>query len=110
MSVKRKEHRHSEYPTNINHEENHMDLNNYKGIFYNDTDQKYQDPVTGAHFDYYDMCCRLLKLQKSAQGVLKNLVIQKLSACKKEGRNMYDMIMNIDFMKRIEHLVNLNKI
>lgn len=41
------------------------DLNNYKGMFYNDEPgQKYQDPETGAHFEYNEMCARLKRLQK----------------------------------------------
>ena len=52
----------------VNYEEDldHIDFNNYKGIFYNDDPgQKYQDEVTGAHFEYHDMCHRLSKIQKS---------------------------------------------
>ncbi len=39
-------------------------LANYKGEFYQDQDTKYQDPVTGAHFNYKDMCMRLCALQQ----------------------------------------------
>jgi len=51
---------------NIEYEEDldQIDFNNYKGMFFDDQAQKYQDPNTGAHFDYHDMCCRLIKLQK----------------------------------------------
>ncbi|TNV82167.1 hypothetical protein FGO68_gene6086 [Halteria grandinella] len=45
------------------------DLINYKGIYFNDDQgQKYTDPVTGAHFEYKDMCRRLHKamLQRDA--------------------------------------------
>ena len=51
----------------INYDEDldQIDFNNYKGMFFNDDlNQKYQDPITGAHFEYYDMCCRLMKLQQ----------------------------------------------
>ena len=41
---------------------NNVDLANYKGIYYNDQNQKYQDEVTGAHFNYHDMCRRLNEL------------------------------------------------
>ncbi len=45
-----------------------IDFNNYKGMFYNDDPgQKYQDEVTGAHFEYHDMCRRLKRLQKEVQ-------------------------------------------
>lgn len=40
------------------------DLNNYKGIFFNDDpSSKYQDPETGAHFSFKDICTRLRTLQ-----------------------------------------------
>ena len=42
-----------------------IDFQNYKGIFYNDSSQKFQDEKTGAHFEYKDMCRRLTKLKKS---------------------------------------------
>jgi len=45
-----------------------IDLNNYKGIFYENTEQKkYQDEITGAHFEYHDMVKRLTKLQEQLQ-------------------------------------------
>jgi hypothetical protein len=40
-----------------------MDLDNYKGIYFNeDPGQKYQCPVTGAHFEVSDMTWRLTKV------------------------------------------------
>ena len=32
------------------------DLQNYKGIYFGDKTEKYQDPVTGCHFRYDDLC------------------------------------------------------
>ena len=41
------------------------DLANYKGIYYDDdAGQKYQCPITGAHFEYYDMFRRLNKISR----------------------------------------------
>ena len=41
-----------------------IDFNNYKGMFYeDDPGSKYQDPLTGAHFEYRDMCRQLSRLQ-----------------------------------------------
>ncbi len=38
-------------------------LKNYKGIYANDDNtQKYQCPVTGAHFEVKDLCRRLNKV------------------------------------------------
>ncbi len=42
-----------------------VDLNNYKGIFFEDEPGlKYVDEVTGAHFEYRDVCLRLKRLQR----------------------------------------------
>lgn len=38
---------------------------NFKGIYINDDpNNKFTDPETGAHFEYFDFCKRLVKLQK----------------------------------------------
>lgn len=43
-----------------------IDLKNYKGIYANeDNSQKYQCPVTGAHFEVKDLCRRLTKIQEA---------------------------------------------
>ena len=45
-----------------------IDFNNYKGMFFNDDPgQKFQDEVTGAHFEHNDMCKRLKRLQQELQ-------------------------------------------
>lgn len=45
-----------------------IDFNNYKGMFFNDEPgQKFQDPETGAHFEYKDMCKRINKLKQELQ-------------------------------------------
>ena len=36
-----------------------VDLNNYKGVFYDDENEKYQCPQTGAHFRPTDLIERL---------------------------------------------------
>lgn len=40
-----------------------IDFGNYKGIFYEDSTVKYQDPETGAHFDFDDICDRLKRIK-----------------------------------------------
>jgi hypothetical protein len=41
-----------------------IDFGNYKGIFYeDDPTTKYQDPETGAHFDFDDICRRLSEIK-----------------------------------------------
>ena len=45
-----------------------IDYNNYKGIFYDDDPTtKYQDPETGAHFDFNDICGRLAQIKISRE-------------------------------------------
>jgi hypothetical protein len=40
-----------------------IDFANYKGIYAEDeSEQKYTCPVTGAHFEFNDVCRRLTKL------------------------------------------------
>ena len=36
-----------------------VDLNNFKGIYYNDDNKKFQDDDTGAHFEFLDLCKRI---------------------------------------------------
>jgi hypothetical protein len=41
-----------------------IDFNDFKGIYFEeDPNRKYQDPVTGCHFEYYDLCKRMMKLK-----------------------------------------------
>ena len=35
------------------------DLINYKGIYFDDDKEKYSCPITGAHFEFQDVCRRL---------------------------------------------------
>eukprot|EP00826_Nyctotherus_ovalis_P006638 TRINITY_DN11590_c0_g1_i1.p2 TRINITY_DN11590_c0_g1~~TRINITY_DN11590_c0_g1_i1.p2 ORF type:complete len:170 (+),score=28.97 TRINITY_DN11590_c0_g1_i1:136-645(+) len=45
-----------------------IDFQNYKGVFFNDEPGfKYQDEITGAHFEYRDMCRRLEHLKGMLQ-------------------------------------------
>ena len=41
-----------------------MDFNNFKGIYYGDKLEKYQDPETGCHFRYKDLCRRMMELRE----------------------------------------------
>ena len=46
-------------------DENEVDLNNYKGIYFNDQkDTKYIDPINGAHFRFEDMCKMLAYIKE----------------------------------------------
>ena len=47
-----------------------IDHNNYKGIYINDEPgQKFTDPETGAHFEFEDMCNRLIDIEKERRSV-----------------------------------------
>lgn len=51
-----------------------IDFQNFKGIYFNDDpNRKYQDPDTGAHFEYYDLCKRLSKLKEKRKKLDKEL-------------------------------------
>lgn len=44
-------------------DEEDIDPNNYKGIYFEEEPgSKWQDPETGAHFKFQDMCLRLEKV------------------------------------------------
>ena len=50
--------------SNNNDEDVVDDYDNYKGIYYEEEpSEKYQDPITGAHFDYNVICERLESLK-----------------------------------------------
>ncbi len=54
------------HPVDYEDDLDDIDFNNYKGFFYQDkAEQRYQDEVTGAHFNYIDMCHRLKAIQNS---------------------------------------------
>ncbi len=60
----------------VNYDEDldHIDFDNYKGMFFGDEPgQKFQDEVTGAHFEYHDMCKRLQRLQKELIGAIHTI-------------------------------------
>ena len=42
-----------------------IDFNDFKGIYFDDDpNRKFQDPETGCHFEYYDLCKRMVKLKQ----------------------------------------------
>ena len=36
----------------------------YKGIYQGKQEEKYTDPATGAHFEYYDLCKRIARVRE----------------------------------------------
>jgi hypothetical protein len=49
------------------------ELANYKGIYYGDTNEKYMDPQTGAHFRFKDLSGRINLLQKNRINLLNGI-------------------------------------
>ena len=52
-----------------------IDFNNFKGIYFGDKTEKYQDPDTGCHFEYFDLCKRLSNLKQRRKILDKKLGI-----------------------------------
>jgi sugar lactone lactonase YvrE len=50
-----------------------FDFDNFKGIYFGDKHEKYQDPVTGCHFRYDDLCARMRKLKEKRKVLDKQL-------------------------------------
>jgi hypothetical protein len=64
--------------------EDDIDPENYKGIFYNmEQENKYQDPVSGAHFKYQDMYTLLsdIKLKRDKEDAIYAKQRQSKSKC-----------------------------
>jgi len=58
-----------------------LDFDNFKGIYFDeDPNRKYQDPDTGCHFEYYDLCKRLAKLKDQRKIIDRELGIQDSSS------------------------------
>jgi len=41
-----------------------VDATNYKGIYAGEPKEKYMDPLTGAHFEYNDLCKRIVVMKE----------------------------------------------
>jgi hypothetical protein len=53
-----------------------VDFTNFKGIYFNDDpNRKYLDPDTGCHFEYQDLCRRMIKLKALRKEIDKELGI-----------------------------------
>ena len=63
-----------------------IDLLNYKGEFFNSKREKYQDPITGAHFRYEEVY-RILKLMQNKESKSRISLNSKITP--NLGDNMY---------------------
>ncbi len=86
----------------VNYDEDldQVDLNNYKGIFYDDPGQKYQDELTGAHFEYHDMCNRLRLLRRE---------LPEDSSDTDEGCANPELGTNVRAFQKLQNLLRRNK-
>jgi hypothetical protein len=41
-----------------------IDFGNFKGIYEGEQKEKFIDPKTGAHFEYFDLCKRMSRLRE----------------------------------------------
>ena len=56
-----------------------IDFENFKGIHYTDNMEKYQDPITGCHFEYHDIYRRLKTLKVKRKYLDKRLGVKTSS-------------------------------
>ena len=56
-----------------------LDFDNFKGIYFGDKVEKYQDPVSGCHFEYFDLCRRLSYLKQKRKVLDKRLGLKTTS-------------------------------
>ena len=58
-------------------ESENQNLDNYKGIYFkDDPGTKYTDPESGAHFDFNDICSRLVQFQKHSKANAEHLATE----------------------------------
>ena len=50
-----------------------LNFENFKGIHFGDKTEKYQDPESGCHFKYRDLCQRLVKMKAHRKMIDKRL-------------------------------------
>jgi hypothetical protein len=74
-----------------------IDFKNFKGIYFNDDpNKKYQDPETGCHFEYNDLCKRLLELKELRLIIDKELgIITSSSPVKAVKENKKSHILKV---------------
>ena len=78
----------------VNYEEDldRIDFNNYKGMFFDEEPgQKYQDEVTGAHFEYHDMCKRLQCMQKELQDLSQTIESNEVECLSSNSRGIIEI-------------------
>ena len=70
-----------------------LDFNNFKGIYFDeDPNRKYQDPDTGCHFEYYDLCKRLAKLKQLRKKLDEQLGLPPESPRQAQYMSRYDSV------------------
>eukprot|EP00347_Sterkiella_histriomuscorum_P023853 403333160 len=65
-----------------------IDFENFKGIYFgDDPNKKYTCPVTGAHFEYYDLCKRMISLKELRVKIDKELGIPDTERSQKNQKD-----------------------
>ena len=67
-----------------------INFENFKGIHFGDKTEKYQDPVTGCHFRYQDLCQRLVKMKAHRKMIDKRLGLPTSSEMKSPQPTLTD--------------------
>jgi hypothetical protein len=55
-----------------------IDVNNYRGILAGEPAEKFIDPKTGALFEYFDLCSRMLRLRDQRDLIDQKLGLEKI--------------------------------
>ncbi len=58
-------------------EKGRVNLNNYKGIYFGDDNKKFLDDETGAHFEFHDICRRLVPVQELRKKLDQRMEMKK---------------------------------
>ena len=88
-----------------------VDLNNYKGIYFEDDNEKFQCPETGAHFKFEDLCGRMERIRLKRGDPLvefdergNKIYVKSVALASKSGRGSHrkDSVDNRSATKAIE--------
>ena len=69
-------------PDAVDSDVDDLNFENFKGIHFGDKTEKYQDPETGCHFKYRDLCQRMIKMKAHRKMIDKRLGLPSSSEVK----------------------------
>jgi len=87
------------------------DILNYKGEYYENEAKKYQDPITGAHFQYEDLCRRLNAIKScNDKNLIQAIKITNFKECKKYSNTFVEAKVNLhNALKNLKEKMKKNK-